>query len=56
MILAKLQTTLRNWHRLLSGDEISERVRRTLVGTLYTQPISLAVGALNGMVAAVVTA
>ncbi|MEL7686499.1 EAL domain-containing protein [Citromicrobium bathyomarinum] len=56
MILVKLQTTLRNWHRLLSGDEISERVRRTLVSTLYTQPISLAVGALNGMVAAVVTA
>ncbi len=32
-----------------SDDAINERVRRTLVRTLYTQPASLAIGAVNGI-------
>ena len=31
------------------SDNLSERVRRTLVRTLYTQPASLAIGAINGI-------
>ena len=38
------------------GDALSERVRRTLVRTLYTQPSSLAIGALAGICAAGVVA
>lgn len=37
-------------------DALSERVRRTLVGTLYTQPTSLAMGALTGILSAGVVA
>ncbi|WP_459789114.1 putative bifunctional diguanylate cyclase/phosphodiesterase [Alteriqipengyuania sp. 357] len=44
------------WQRLLTGDEMSERVRRTLVSTLYTQPLSLAIGAAIGILTAFVTA
>ena len=44
------------WRRLLAGDEVSDRVRRTLVSTLYTQPLSLAIGAAIGTLTAVVTA
>lgn len=36
-------------HRRLSGDAMSERVRRTLVNTLYTHPFSLASGAVIGV-------
>jgi len=46
---ARTKYALRRWRRLLSGDEMSERVRRTLVSTLYTQPVSLAIGALIGI-------
>jgi diguanylate cyclase (GGDEF)-like protein len=38
------------------GDALSERVRRTLVRTLYTQPTSLAIGAIAGVSAAGVAA
>ncbi|MEL6878650.1 MAG: GGDEF-domain containing protein, partial [Pseudomonadota bacterium] len=38
------------------GDPLSERVRRTLVTTLYTQPTSLAIGAINGIGATAVAA
>lgn len=37
-------------------DALSERVRRTLVRTLYTQPTSLAIGALTGIFSAGVVA
>ncbi|MHA6333232.1 putative bifunctional diguanylate cyclase/phosphodiesterase [Qipengyuania sp. CAU 1752] len=42
--------------RRLGRDPISARVRRTLVRTLYTQPTSLAVGAINGIVATTLAA
>ncbi|MCP5397253.1 MAG: EAL domain-containing protein [Sphingomonadaceae bacterium] len=35
---------------------MSERVRRLLVRTLYTQPTSLAIGAVNGIVSSAITA
>lgn len=38
------------------GDALSERVRRTLVRTLYTQPSSLAAGAASGIVSSFVAA
>ncbi|MXP43316.1 putative bifunctional diguanylate cyclase/phosphodiesterase [Allopontixanthobacter sediminis] len=38
------------------GDKLSERVRRTLVRTLYNQPASLAIGALAGIFSAGVVA
>lgn len=38
------------------GDALSERVRRTLVRTLYTQPSSLAAGAASGIVSSLVVA
>ncbi|WP_209347952.1 EAL domain-containing protein [Pontixanthobacter sp. CEM42] len=37
-------------------DALSERVRRTLVRTLYTQPTSLAIGAINGIVSSAIAA
>ena len=40
----------RRLDRSRGRDAISDRVRRTLVRTLYTQPTSLAIGALNGIV------
>jgi diguanylate cyclase (GGDEF)-like protein len=42
--------------RLGRGDALNERVRRTLVRSLYTQPISLAIGVLTGVLSAVVAA
>jgi diguanylate cyclase (GGDEF)-like protein len=39
-----------------SGDALNERVRRTLVRSLYTQPISLAIGVLTGVLSACVAA
>ena len=49
------------WMRLLQrqlrgGDALNERVRRTLVRSLYTQPISLAIGVLTGVLSAGVAA
>ena len=38
------------------GDALNERVRRTLVHGLYTQPTSLAIGAVNGILASAVAA
>lgn len=35
--------------RFMRTDPLSERVRRTLVRTLYTQPSSLIIGAINGV-------
>ncbi|MGB3738904.1 MAG: EAL domain-containing protein [Pontixanthobacter sp.] len=37
-------------------DNLSERVQRTLIHTLYAQPASLAIGAINGIGCTVVTA
>ena len=37
-------------------DQISERARRVLVQTLYTQPASLALGAVAGILASAVSA
>lgn len=37
-------------------DAINERVRRTLVRTLYTQPSSLAIGAVNGIASSAIAA
>ncbi len=42
--------------RSLGGDAVSDRVKRTLVRSLYTQPTSLAVGAFNGIVVSMVAA
>ncbi len=39
-----------------NSDTLSERVRRTLVKTLYTQPASLAIGAFNGIACTAVAA
>ena len=39
-----------------SADALSERVRRTLVATLYSQPSTLAVGAINGICASAIAA
>jgi len=39
-----------------NGDNLSARVRRTLVTTLYTQPTSLAIGAINGVASAGIAA
>lgn len=38
------------------ADKLSERVRRTLVKTLYTQPASLAIGAFNGIASTAIAA
>jgi len=38
-----------SFFRRKRSDHLSERVRRTLVRTLYTQPGSLAIGAINGI-------
>jgi diguanylate cyclase (GGDEF)-like protein len=37
-------------------DNLSERVRRMLVSTLYTQPTSLAIGAINGIASTAIAA
>jgi diguanylate cyclase (GGDEF)-like protein len=37
---------------MAGGDAVSDRVRRSLVETLYTQPLSMALGALCGITAA----
>ncbi|MEP5187605.1 MAG: EAL domain-containing protein [Marinomonas sp.] len=38
------------------SDDLPERVRRTLVETLYAQPASLALGAINGIAATTIAA
>ncbi len=50
---AKIKRILAHFGR---GDALSERVRRTLVRSLYTQPTSLAIGALAGLCATSVVA
>ena len=42
--------------RFRRTDALSERVQRTLVRTLYTQPTSLAIGAFNGIVSTAIAA
>ncbi len=42
--------------RPFKSDALSERVQRTLVRTLYTQPTSLAIGAINGILSTALTA
>ena len=51
--LLKLRKALIRFRR---PDALSERVQRTLVRTLYTQPTSLAIGAINGIVSTGITA
>lgn len=41
---------------LFRTNAIDDRVRRTLVETLYTQPANLAVGAATGVMASLLTA
>ena len=45
-----LSALRRRMDRKTGRDVISDKVRRTLVRTLYTQPTSLAIGAINGIV------
>jgi len=42
--------------RSTRSDALSERVQRTLVRSLYTQPTSLAIGAINGILCTALTA
>ncbi len=53
MIIRRLRTI---WRVLFRTNAIDDRVRKTLVETLYAQPISLAIGAANGIMTACVTA
>ncbi|MGB7407975.1 MAG: EAL domain-containing protein [Pontixanthobacter sp.] len=46
----------RNLLRARHRDTLSERVQRTLIGTLYSQPASLAIGATTGVLSSSVTA
>lgn len=46
----------RKWLLLTRRDELTERVRRLLVRSLYTQPSSLAIGAINGIAASLIAA
>ena len=48
--------TLKALSYFQKGDALSERVRRTLVRTLYTQPSSLAAGAASGIASSLVVA
>ncbi len=45
-----------NLQRRAQRDNLSARVRRTLVSTLYTQPASLAIGAFNGIASTAIAA
>ncbi len=57
--MAQEQTTTglaRFWQRSRASDELSDRVRLLLVRTLYTQPTSLAIGAINGAVTSMAVA
>ena len=48
---------LRDWMSSRTrSDHLSERVKRTLVKTLYTQPGSLAIGAFNGIASTAIAA
>ncbi|MEP3051435.1 MAG: EAL domain-containing protein [Erythrobacter sp.] len=52
-IFAKMQGKTGPRHR---QDKLSDRVRRTLVKSLYTQPASLGIGAINGIASTAVAA
>ncbi len=57
MGLSKLPRLLRiKMTRMATKDPLTERVRRQLVANLYTQPSSLAVGAINGVIASMIAA
>ena len=47
---------LKLFARIRRTDPLSARVKRTLVRTLYTQPTSLAIGAINGIVSSAIAA
>ncbi len=52
--ITRLRTLLTRWR---SNDSAAdERVRALLLGTLYTQPTSLAIGAINGVASSVIAA
>jgi diguanylate cyclase (GGDEF)-like protein len=48
-----LKNALARWKHDGNADKLSARVRRTLVKTLYTQPTSLAIGAIATLAAAI---
>ena len=55
--MGKPTISMRTWFaRRNRSDNLSERVRRTLVKTLYTQPASLAIGAFNGIASTAIAA
>lgn len=54
--LPSLPALRRKLDRYGGRDSISDRVRRVLVRTLYTQPTSLAIGAINGIVSTSIAA
>ncbi len=55
--MGKATFNMRSWFsRRNRSDNLSERVRRTLVKTLYTQPGSLAIGAFNGIASTAIAA
>ena len=57
MLVAQHMKRMRNAvGRRLGDDASNERVKRTLVRSLYTQPTSLAIGAFNGIVVSMVAA
>ncbi len=47
--VARYHGTWDRWRGSRRDDTLSERVQRTLVNTLYAQPASLAIGAINGI-------
>jgi diguanylate cyclase (GGDEF)-like protein len=54
--LTLIRAVTRKLDRSGGGDAISDRVKRTLVRSLYTQPTSMAIGALNGIVSTSIAA
>lgn len=54
--LSLISSLHRQLMRSRGRDTISDRVRRILVRSLYTQPTSLAIGALNGIVSTSIAA
>lgn len=52
--ITRLRTLLARWK---SGENaVDDRVRALLLGTLYTQPTSLAIGAINGVASSLIAA
>lgn len=54
--IAPIARVIASFLRPRRADALSERVQRTLVRTLYTQPTTLAIGAVNGIVSTAIVA